>query len=56
MTRHNSMAIAGVIRDLPYDRLLVADRFAAMSAKDDPRFDQTRFLAAALWGHRAPSG
>jgi len=34
MTRHNSMAIAGVIRDLRYDRLLVADRFAAMLAKD----------------------
>ena len=34
MTRHNSMAIADVIRDLRYDRLLVADRFAAMLAKD----------------------
>jgi len=51
VTRHEYTAIAGVIRDLPCcDRLAVADRFAAMFAKRDPRFDRTWFLAAALWG------
>ena len=50
MTRDGQIAIAGLIRDLPYDRLVVAERFAAMLAKDDPDFDRNRFLAAALWG------
>jgi len=44
------MAIARVIRELPYDRLVVAERFAAMLAEQDPRFDRNRFLAAVLWG------
>jgi len=50
MTRLEYMAIAEVIRKLPWDRLLVAEQFADRFAKDDPQFDRTRFLAAALWG------
>ena len=45
MTRHDYMAIAGVIRHLASHRLLVAERFAAMFANHDPRFDRTQFLA-----------
>jgi len=50
MTRLEYMAIAEVIRKLPWDRLLVVEQFADRFAKDDPQFDRTRFLAAALWG------
>ena len=50
MTRREYLAIAEVIRKLPYDRLLVAHRFADRFAKGDPHFDRTGFLAAALWG------
>jgi len=50
MTQHEYMVIARVIRKLPRDLLLIAHRFAAMLAKDDPHFDRTGFLAAAPWG------
>jgi len=50
MTGRDYMAIARVIRKLPFDRLIVAERFAAMFAKEDPLFNRNRFLAAALWG------
>jgi len=49
--RQDYMAIARVIRDLPCcNRLMVAERFAAMLAERDPGFDRNRFVAAALWG------
>jgi len=50
MTRQEHTTIARVIRELPSDRILIAHRFAAMFAKDDPHFHRTGFLAAALWG------
>ena len=50
MTRQEHMTIARVIRKLPCDQLVVAERFAAMLAEQDPRFDRNRFLAAAVWG------
>jgi hypothetical protein len=50
MTGQDYRTIARVIRDLPCDRLVVAERFAAMFAKEDPHFNRNRFLAAALWG------
>jgi len=49
MTGEDYRTIARVIRKLPCDRLVVADHFAAMFAKD-PHFNRNRFLAAALWG------
>ena len=50
MTGRDYSAIADVIRKLPFERLFVAECFAARFAKDDPAFDRTGFLAAALWG------
>ena len=50
MTGQDYRTIAHVIRTLPCDRLIVAEDLAAMFAKEDPHFNQNRFLAAALWG------
>jgi len=50
VTGQDYSTIARVIRDPPYDRFVVAERFAAMFAKEDPQFNQNRFFAAALWG------
>ena len=50
MTGRDYSAIADVIRKLPFERLFVAECFAARFAKDDSAFDRTGFLAAALWG------
>ena len=50
MTGQDYRTIARVIRGLPCDRLDLAECFAARFGKDDPRFDRTGFLAAALWG------
>ena len=48
MTRQEHVAIGCVTGEVGCARLTSAARFAAMLAKDDPRTDRDRFLAAAL--------
>lgn len=58
MTKKDYIAIAAVLRflgtestacfDSPDDREHIAQEFANMLARDNPRFDRTRFVKAAL--------
>jgi len=47
MTGPKYRMIAGEIRKLPSHRLVVAERFAAMVAKENQKFDGNHFVADA---------